>query len=873
MMKKKVAAVLGMSAVMAASVLAVSFSPLTAKAAVKEVSISDSIDNVYWSKQGSEDVYSLNTKQAVYKNNAGFTYVSTCDTVKGDKDVYAEFNLVSFTYGNGTQFMFQPYSESMDGLTDIFYTTGERSCAQHTSTGNYNDWTGGYAYGSDWGARMAAAGNGGWERGEKYVTKVRYVGRTDGSVSFYLWEQDEANRLDVYAWREYYRTYAADETNKNYFAAPQADKDYHIMFAVNGGVEISEFEFGTLEESAEDLEAHLLTDKSTLTKLVGTKDVKDGTVQTASKNETGKIYATQGKILSYGETVVENPTKNDMLVTTMEVYKDAIATKVFKFETVMQIPVLASGRKVGVGVVQMGADEINVNAVDAVGSSYFYYEMRENKNYLGLMNGGVFVKEYEVGNLSETFAFKIAANKDGTAVVTVGVQEYEFENVAVEGYIAISSIGEGNVKYLIDQSVNVVRYGYTSSEGAAMECNFDEWMDPQKFFIDTHNTAGFANPEEAIGVEQSDGTVFFNGSGSNAVFSPIGMYADFVFEFDYTSFAIEERPAKAAGWMFGYSDLTIAFGNETPYGWGKGAYQLFIRDYSTRQWNSADEPYQGYGSIKLANWMDGGKTIGEEITISDGADVVDEATGNHTYTSTAKEGYLSLYNATTKLKLVVADNVATLYGCTLIEGKALSEYTAEDYIKLGEWRLPEALEGRVSICADENAYFKIDNVRITPLDGKTEGDVAVNLAAYTDFKTIASDQRPALLPAPELKLNGNVVSWAAVDGASGYEVSVNGGENIAVSGTSYTIEATENGIYEIAVKAIGDGGKKLDSNYAKITYTIGGSSTDSTSGNSSSGGSSSGGSAVSGCGSSVGGVSLLAAAVFAVTIAIKKKRN
>ena len=867
MMKKKLVAVLGMSAILAGSAVLVSAPFLRVDAAVKKVSISDTIDNVYWYKQGSEDVYSINDRQAVYKNNSGFTYISSCDTVKGDKNVYAEFNIVSFSYGNGTQFMFQPYSESMDGLTDVLYTTGERSCAQHTSTGNYADWTSGYAYGSDWGARMAAAGNSGWERGEKYVTKVRYVGRTDGSVSFYLWEQDEANRSDVYAWREYYRTYAADETNQNYFAAPQADKDYHIMFAVNGSVEISEFEFGTVEESSEDLEAHLLTDKSTLTKLVGTKDVKDGTVQTESKTDSGKIYATQGSVFSYGETVVQNPAKEDMLVTTMEVYKDDIATKVFEFDTALQIPTLTEDRKVGVGIVQMGADEINVNTVDAAGSSYFYFESRGGKNYLGLMNGGTFVKEYEVGDLSESFAFKISANKDNTATVTVETEEYGFENVTVEGYLAIASIGTGDVKYLIDQRVDVVRYDYTSSEGEMMECNFNEWMDPQKFFVDTHSTAGFANPEDAVGIEQSNGTLFFNGSGTNAVFSPIGIYADFVFEFDYTSFAIEDRPEKTPGWMFGYSDLTIAFGNETPYGWGKGAYQIFIRDYSTRQWNSADEAYQGYGTVKLVNWMDGGKTIGEEIMISDGNDSVDETTGEHVYTSIAKEGYISLYNATTKIKLVVADNVATLYGCTMIEGKALTEYTNADYVKLGEWQLPEALEGRVSICADENAYFAIDNVRITPLDGASEGDVAINLAAYTDFKAIADDLRPSQLTAPVLKLDGNIVSWDAVEGATGYEVSVNGGENILVSGTSYTVEATQNGTYEIAVKALGDGGKKLDSNYSKITYTVGSSQSDGTDDNSLGGNSSK-----SGCGSSVGGMAVLAA-IAMTAMSIKKKRD
>lgn len=874
MKRKKIAAIFGLAAVLALSA-AVTQPGVDASAAVKEVPLSTAIDDVYWTRQGDDSVYSQNEKQPVFKNDSGFTYISTCDTMKGDRSVYVEFNVVSFTYDNGTQFLFQPYSESMEGTTEVLYTTGEKSTGQHTGTGNYNDWNDDiFAFGSAWGAGMVAYNNPFWGYDEQYVTKVRYVGRTDGSVSLYIYEQDIANRTENYVWTEKYRTHAADGSGKNYFAAPEAEKNYHILFAVNGAVEISGFAFGTIEESAEDLAAHTMTDKTVLTELVGTENVGDGTVQTSDREASGKIFATQGRVLVYGETIVTNPTKNDMLVTAMEVYKDDIATKVFSLDTTLQIPTLSEGRKVGVGIVQMGADGITADTVDASGSSYIYFESKGGKNYLGLMNGGVFVREYEVGDISETFELNILAYRDDTVSVTVAGTEYTFEGVTVEGYLAFASLGSGDAEYLIGMDVDIIRYAYTSSDGAVMECNFDEWMNPQDFFIDTRSTAGFANPEEAVGVELADGAVFFNGSGTNSVFSPIGMYADFVFEFDYTSFAIEDRPEKAAGWLYGYSDMTIAFGNETPYGWGQGAYQIFIRDYSTRQWNTPDEPYQGYGSVKLANWMDGGATIGEEIFISEGTDTVD-AEGNHTYTSTANEGYLSLYNATTKIKLVVADNVATLYGCTMTEGKALSEYTADDYIEIGRWELPEALSGRVSVCADENAYFKIDNVRITPLDGDEEGDVAKNLAAYVDFKEIATEARPAQLASPVLSLDGNVVSWDAIDGAVGYVVSVNGGEDIEVKGTSYTVEATEDGSYEIAVKAVGDGDKLLDSNYARITYVKGGTDTDSSASGGTSSGASAGGSSSgpAGCGSAFGWAVLPAAALCLAAVSAKKRKD
>lgn len=159
----------------------------------------------------------------------------------------------------------------------------------------------------------------------------------------------------------------------------------------------------------------------------------------------------------------------------------------------------------------------------------------------------------------------------------------------------------------------------------------------------------------------------------------------------------------------------------------------------------------------------------------------------------------------------------------MIDGKALADYTSADYIKLGEWNLPDAYEGRVSVCTDENAYFAIDNYKITRLDGETEGDVAENLAAYEDFKAIADDPNPVTLDTPVLSLEGNVVKWEAVENADGYAVSVNGGAEITVSGTSYTIDAEEDGDYVVTVRALGSGAKLLDSETAAITYTKGGS--------------------------------------------------
>ena len=805
-----------------------------AKAAEKKVSVSETVDDVRWTKQGDETKITKTANSAYYLAAENTTwpnlnFISSEDTVKGDKTVYAEIEIDGTSFGTGatsTSFAFQPYNLDTDSITDYMFTTGERTISDHTSTGNYASWVSPECViGGGWGTRMAAAGNSGWERKEEFVTKILYVGRPDGSISMYLYEQDEANRTADLAYREKMRTKAAGEDNKNYYPVPDATKDYHITIALNSTVIVKSAEFGTLEESAEDLGKQIF-EKGTKTPIAST-NVADGKFA-VKQHKAGTVYASKGKIVNVGGTVFADSSAEDMLVTAMPVYKNEVSSKVFSLEATLRIESLAEGKKVGFAVTELEEDEITYRGVTEAGVSFVYFEKSGDNTVIGLMNGGTTVKTHTLENVDlSDLAFSALANKDGTLKVAVGGSEYAFENVNVDGekYIAFAAAGEGNCKFTLADKVKIIRYDYTRSDGKNLECNFNQYMDPADFMMSTTSTTGFRNQLDAVGLEKKDGKLMFNGSGSNTVFCAGGIYADFVVEFDYISYPIESRPEKIDGWMYGYSDLTIAFGNETPYGWGKGAYQLFIRDFSTRQWSAADEPYQGYGSVKLMDWAHG-QLVGDEIYISDGSDTVAED-GSHTYASAAKEGYVSLYAKTTKLKLVVADNVATLYAAEMIEGKELADYTAADYVKLGEWNLPDAYEGRVSVCADENAYFAIDNYRITRLDGETEGAVAENLAAYEDFRAIADDPNPVTLDTPVLSLDGNTVKWEAVENADGYAVSVNGGTETIVSGTSYTIDAKEDGDYVVTVKALGSGAKLLDSETAAITYTKGGSSAES----------------------------------------------
>ncbi|MDE7082696.1 MAG: bacterial Ig-like domain-containing protein [Clostridia bacterium] len=84
-----------------------------------------------------------------------------------------------------------------------------------------------------------------------------------------------------------------------------------------------------------------------------------------------------------------------------------------------------------------------------------------------------------------------------------------------------------------------------------------------------------------------------------------------------------------------------------------------------------------------------------------------------------------------------------------------------------------------------------------------------------------TESGPEALSAPEIRLEGNVVSWNPVDHASGYDVYVAEDSAVSVTETTYTVSKTEVGNYEIYVIAT-----TTDENYKssaasnKVTYTI-----------------------------------------------------
>lgn len=72
------------------------------------------------------------------------------------------------------------------------------------------------------------------------------------------------------------------------------------------------------------------------------------------------------------------------------------------------------------------------------------------------------------------------------------------------------------------------------------------------------------------------------------------------------------------------------------------------------------------------------------------------------------------------------------------------------------------------------------------------------------------------VPAPEISLQGNKISWSEVENATGYEVYENETLKQTVTETSYTIQAA-GGQYSYTVKTVAEGGKSEASNAVSVT--------------------------------------------------------
>ena len=92
-------------------------------------------------------------------------------------------------------------------------------------------------------------------------------------------------------------------------------------------------------------------------------------------------------------------------------------------------------------------------------------------------------------------------------------------------------------------------------------------------------------------------------------------------------------------------------------------------------------------------------------------------------------------------------------------------------------------------------------------------DVGKAMTAYLGEVTVATR-----LQTPTVTLDGDVVRWDAVDGASDYLVTVNG-QQVNVTDRAYSLADSPKGVYTVAVTAIGDDRFTLNSEAALVVWS------------------------------------------------------
>lgn len=564
----------------------------------------------------------------------------------------------------------------------------------------------------------------------------------------------------------------------------------------------------------------------------------------------GKIYKNGGSIVNDSYLKLNTTEK---LVSALKVVKGDGVENVMELET--SVKVASTAGKAGI-VFGMDDDSAVFGSAGAATLSFENVSDATGNvtTKMILISGETVSEETTVGNLSDDLhSVKVSGKADGKLIVYIdGTEVATYENVDVEGYIGLMTDGTSGAEVLFTPEFIVNAYKGEVGTGKDLENNFDTgYINPENYTNDTHNAVSLG--KNAKGIAAKDGILKFDGTSDGTHFAINGIYADFILQFDWINYAWADRPTDSDGKVNFkdkpesglatelYSALGIAFGKkEATGGWTDAKLLRFFDTYNLIQFINNDETGLAYNEC-----------------MGTGIDSADQV-------SAIREGKINFYEETVNIKIVALNGVLQVYGVVMKNG------TAEGEHKLLATYSYENCTGYISISTSEAGYFGIDNLRVTKIDGWS----SEKIAAYENFKTIADEVKPEAIAAPVLTLNDKTVTWNAVEGATGYIVTVNGVAGEKITDTEYTLDKTDAGSYVITVKAVGDGKTKLDSEESSaITMVIkagesetgGASVTDSSSGTS--------GGTSSGCFGSVSMSSVFALFAVAGIVMLKKKKD
>ena len=782
-----------------ACLLSLVFGTITANAALKETSLSSEIvtesgvfNRLDWEKVGenADTVYTENVSDSTYLqwNSNGWAdcWLVGWDTVSFDKgDVYVEFDILEWSnsikpvIGSAVTAPLQTIWVGSSGIIDTSAWDGvsnngininyyaDRACETLYTTAQGSDSVA-TENGNAWFYLTPVAGE---------PARVRFIFTSDGILG-----------IRRAAWQEDGIYEDADWTSSIYlktaFPTVTADGEYYVGINGQGQMKIDNFKIA-YEDGTE---------------VISTDFENADWQETIGTPTSGKILNFKGTMGNDAEFLVTNPADTNMTISKAAVAIDEDVDMAFTLET--EVALRNLGKPIGFA---FGLAD-SAQAVDAEGTSFVYFEnatvpatedvAEHIETFVNVMKNGVKGTAVSLGKditgaAAEFVPVVIDGYKNGDIKVTVnGEAVATFNEQNIEGKVAIATYGTGDVTAAFGIKLSLVTYSYRGSAGGEIATNFNTgFINPENWAMASVKATQFVNADEAVGLAVEDGALFFKGTGDHTYFASTMAYADYIVEFDYTTYHNDDKPEQNEAWSYGYSDLAVNLGCNSGDGWAN-SIMIILK--------------QSDGIVQMQNYKGGLSVVEDGDPLPEGTTFAPAAAGE---------------TVTNKVKITVASNEIKVYLITLQEGV---EATADDFVLAATFEVPDTY-GIVSFGTTESGYFKIDNVRITPIDDKDPAKVEANLAAYESLQPIADEYRPVTLDAPEVTLSGNVATWTAVEDATGYIINVNGSTtNVGADVLSYTFEQTEPGDYVLTVTAVGNGSYISDSEQSTaVTYTVG----------------------------------------------------
>lgn len=646
---------------------------------------------------------------------------------------------------------------------------------------------------------------------------------------------------------------------KNAFTiAESAPKGYFMNFGFDNSAEFDNFKvYGTLNGKTT---VYADFDFEDIAKIIpaGSAEPEDQdklVIQIGSAGGTGSVK-------SYDSMIVVNNPGTDARITTLNPLKvDTGMEKTFEMTVSFRLQQMVATRKIGVA---FGLNRYDTKlSAPAGGASFLYLTVDADGNVvLGADNiaedgtatatgTAQTLAGAEVGENAANLALTIVGKSDSSVDVTIGDNTFNFPNMKLNGNIAIAQTGTGEVVYgIMPDAFGVTGYEFAENEATKVvtstfngnylnESKFavQSKVAPSEYIVKQDTTA-----HEIAGIVAEDGKVGFYGTSTNTRLMFTEQYADFVLQFDYISEAFAKRAMPGglttAGQANRYSPFYILFGAESSIPELAQTYALGIIEGNATQyfWGAESllprEGKLGDGKVVVLSKM---KTVEKSDDAIPCYNTVDGkiALANYGLPNEEEASYIySFYNKTSRVKMVVINNHMAFYAAPVAE-----DGTAGTYVKLYEQTVANSF-GYVGFGTDAPGWAAIDNVAITPIEKSVALEMgldavpAVDLVPDVAVADMAEDPEPAPLAQPKLTVDtaAKKVTWAAVDGAKEYEVTVtlDKEEKIKKTVTATEIDLsslTAAGEYTVAVVAIPEDEEVHLKSRATTTYLVEGGTT------------------------------------------------